>query len=174
MVILAPTWSVSNQALPFSPPKRSSDLHSHLHPLTHHSTSDLHHCSLSPISKPQRPLCYFRPSFTWLRVWSSSQNANLTLKLPCSKHLSTFRTHRVKFKFVQVGSGVPPWAPGASCIWHLWSLKAWEMLLVSSAQGVRAATHPAVPKTAHPMDHPTQTATAEELSPGLLTSSPGS
>lgn len=61
MVILAPIWSVSNQALPFSPPKRSSDLHSHLHPLTHHSTSDLHHCSLSLIWKLQRPLCYFRP-----------------------------------------------------------------------------------------------------------------
>lgn len=79
----------------------------------------------------------------------------------------------MKFKFVQVGSGVPPRAPAASCKWHLWSLKAREMLLASSAQGVRAATHPAVPKTAHPMNHPAQTATTEELSSGLLTS-PGS
>lgn len=63
MVILAPTWSVSNQALPFSPPKRPSDPHSHLHPLTHQSASDLHHRSLSLIWKPQRPLCYFRPIF---------------------------------------------------------------------------------------------------------------
>lgn len=83
----------------------------------------------------------------------------------------------MKFKFVQVGSGVPPRAPAASCKWHLWSLKAREMLLASSAQGVRAATHPAVPKTlqypTHPMNHPAQTATTEELSSGLLTS-PGS
>lgn len=76
----------------------------------------------------------------------------------------------MKFKFVQVGSGVLPQGPGASCTWHLWSLKTWEMLLASSAQGVRAATHPAVPKTAHSMNHPTQTATTEEPSSGLLTS----